>query len=241
MAIKLQLLLISACFFTAPSFAQTHNNFWFRTTLEIPATAKLKADVEYQHRRQNDFGAHNPMEKTLLQSVRTWLIYKAGKDVTLSVSPFAYFSHHRIIQKETDAPADATHETRFSAAVEFQQQLARNFLISNRTAVEYRAFTSADDVTRWRDKIWLRYDFKEDFNMSVGDEILLNSSGTDHQHIFDHNRLFVNSCWNITPTFKIDWGYIYISRLAKSNVEVLQENNLYVNLTYILAAHSKHK
>ena len=75
-------------------------------------------------------------------------------------------------------------------------------------------------------------DFNSNYNIAFGDEILMNSSGTDAQHIFDHNRIFTNLSYKPNSDFKFDIGYIYISRLTKSNIDLIDENNFYLNFTF---------
>ena len=70
-----------------------------------------------------------------------------------------------------------------------------------------------------------RYDFTSKFSTTIGDEIFINVSRTDAQHIFDHDRLFTNFSFKPKPSLKFDIGYIYISRLPKSNADLIEESN----------------
>ena len=215
--------------------AQEHKNSWFRTTLSIPVTEKIKTDLELQHRRQNDFESNNPFDKNLMYTFRTWLYYKQNKDVVYTLSPFAYFSNYKIIQKESDAVAKPINEYRFTASVELQHQLATKFYVVDRTAMEYRVFEgSIENTTRLRNRLAFRYDFNSNYNVAIGDELLINSTGTDAQHIFDHNRIFTNFSYKPNSAVKLDIGYIYISRLTKSNIDLIDESNFYLNFTYTL-------
>ena len=228
------IFIIAIAFFAPKSIAQEHTNIWFRTTLSIPVTEKIKTDIELQHRRQNDFESNNPFDKNLMYTFRTWIYYKQNKDVVYAISPFAYFSNYKIIQKGNDAVAKPTNEYRFSASVELQHELANNFFVVDRTAIEYRVFEgSVENVIRLRNRLAFRYDFNSKFNSTIGDEIFINISGTDAQHIFDHNRLFANFSFKPKPPLKFDIGYIYISRLPKNNTDLLEESNFYLNFTYI--------
>ena len=236
MKIKINALIVTIAFFLAPkTVAQEHTNSWFRNTLSIPVTEKIKTDIELQHRRQNDFESDNPFDKNLMYTFRTWLYYKQNKDVVYAISPFAYFSNYKIIQKESDAAAKPTNEYRFTASVELQHQLATKFYVVDRTAMEYRVFEgSIENTTRLRNRLAFRYDFNPNYNVAIGDEILINSTGTDAQHIFDHNRIFTNFSYNVNSAVKLDIGYIYISRLTKSNIDLIDESNFYLNFTYTL-------
>ena len=228
-------ILIAASLFSIKTIAQEHTNSWFRTTISIPVTEKIKTDIELQHRRQNDFESNNLFDKNLMYTFRTWIYYKQNNDVVYAISPFAYFSNYKIIQKENDAFAKPTNEYRFSASIELQHELANKFFIVDRTALEYRVFeSSVKNVVRLRNRLAFRYDFNLKYNIAFGDEILINVKGTDVQHIFDHNRIFTNFSYKPKSTLKFDLGYIYISKLTKSDVDLIKENNFYLNFTYTL-------
>jgi hypothetical protein len=196
---------------------------------------KVKTEVELIHRRQNDFESNNPFDKNLMYATRTWIYYKPNKDVVYGISPFAYFSNYKIIQKESDAVAKPTNEYRFTASLELQYQLAKNFYVVDRTAIEYRAFEgSIENTTRLRNRLAFRYDFNSNYNIAIGDEILINTTGTDALHIFDQNRIFTNFSYKLNSAVKLDIGYIYISRLPQINLDLIDDNNFYLNFTYTL-------
>ena len=222
-------------------WSQEHENFWFRTTLSIPVTKKFKTDFELQHRRQNNLESSNPFDKNLMYTFRTWVYYKKSKEVLFALSPFAYFSNYKIIQKPTNAFAKPIGEYRFTASVELQNQLVKKVFLVNRTAFEYRAFEgSIENTTRLRNKLGLKYELTEKYSTLIGDEILINTSGTDSANLFDQNRLFANISYQPQPSVKIDFGYLYISRLLKNNTDLIEDNNFYLHFTYTLPNHEKH-
>lgn len=229
------LLLGIVTFYAPKTVAQEHTNSWFRTTLSIPVTEKIKTDLELQHRRQSDFKSDNLFDKNLMYSFRTWIYYKQNKDVAYAISPFAYFSNYKIIQKESDATAKPSNEYRFSASIELQHQLATKFYVVDRTAFEYRVFEGAiENTTRLRNRLAFTYEINSNYSVAIGDEILINTTGTDAKHIFDHNRLYSNLSYKSSKNTKFDIGYIYISRLTRSNVDIVAESNFYLNFTYII-------
>ena len=234
MKIKINaIILIVTLIIASKTVAQEHTNSWFRTTLSVPVTEKIKTDLELQHRRQNDFESDNLFDKNLMYTFRTWVYYKQNKDVVYALSPFAYFSNFKIIQNESDAASKPSNEYRFCASVELQHELVDKFYIVDRTALEYRVFEGTiENVVRLRNRLAFRYDLNSNFNTTIGDEIFINASGTDSQHIFDHDRLFANFSYKLNPSFKFDLGYIYISRLTKSNIDLIDESNIYLNFTY---------
>ena len=230
------ILIVTISFFIATkTVAQEHTNSWFRTTLSIPITEKIKTDLELQHRRQNDFESDNLLDKNLMYTFRTWMHYKQNKDVVYAISPFAYFSHYKIIQKESDAIAKPTNEYRFSASVELQHELANKFFIVVRTAIEYRVFEgSVENVVRLRNRFAFRYDINSNYSVVIGDEIFINASGTNKHHIFDQNRTSTNFSYKPNSAVKLEIGYIYISRLPQINIDLIAEKNIYLNFTYTL-------
>ena len=184
---------------------------------------------------KNDFENDNLFDKNLMYTIRTWMYYKQNKCVVYAISPFAYFSNYKIIQKESDAVAKPINEYRFTASIELQHELSNKLFIVDRTAIEYRVFEgSIENTTRLRNRLAFRYDFNSKYNLAIGDEILLNTTGTDAQHIFDHNRIFTNFSYKPNSTVKFDIGYIYISRLTKTNVDLIEESNIFLNFTYTL-------
>ncbi len=228
-------VILLVLFFAENTVAQKHTNSWFRTSLSIPVKEKIKTDFELQHRRQNDFESDNLFDKNLMYTLRTWIYYKQNKDVVYGISPFAYFSNYKSIQKESDAVAKPTNEYRFTASIEWQHELATKFYIVDRTAIEYRVFEGAiENTTRLRNRLAFRYDFNSKYNVAIGDEILVNTTGTDAQHMFDHNRIFTNFSYKPNSVVKFDIGYIYISRLTKNSIDLIDESNFYLNFTYTI-------
>ncbi len=229
------ILVLTITYSVPRAIAQEHKNSWFRTTLSIPVTEKIKTDVELQHRRQNDFKSDNLFDKNLMYTFRTWIYYKKSDDLVYAISPFAYFSNYKIIQKESDANANSTNEYRISASLELQHELAKKFFIVDRTAIEYRMFEgTVENVLRLRNRLAARYNFNPNFNATVGDEVFINLTGTDAQHLFDHDRLFANLSFKLSLSSKFDLGYIYISRLPKNNVDLIEESNFYLNYTFTI-------
>jgi hypothetical protein len=215
--------------------AQQHYNAWFRGTLSVPVGKKFKIDNEFQHRRQNGFNNADMFDRNLMFTYRNWLHYQHNEDVKFSLSPFAYFSHYKIIQKQSDVIAQPNNEIRFSAAVELQHIIVKKFYVVDRTAIEYRMFdNNQSDITRLRNRFGFRYDFTEKLKLSIYDELLFNLSGTTQHHFFDHDRIGLTLEFKVLPYLKFDIGYIHIARLPLTSTTKLHENNIFLNLTYQL-------
>ena len=222
-------------FIASNALAQQHYNAWLRGTLSLTAGKKFKIDNEFQYRRQNGFGNANLFDKNLMFTYRNWVHYQHNTAITFSLSPFAYFAHYKIIQKQTDEIASPNKEIRFSAAVALQYEIMKNFYIVDRTAIEYRVFdNNQSDVVRLRNRFGLRYDFTDKVKLTVFDEMLFNLSGTTQYHFFDHDRIGLSLEYIALPYLKFDIGYIYITRLPMTSTTKLHENNIFLNLTYQL-------
>lgn len=231
--LRSSLLAVLLAAISSTALAQNHTNIWFRTTLSLPIASKFKIDFEGQLRRQNGFENENPFDKSLLYSFRTWCYYKQSEDVTVAISPLAYFSNYKIVQKQTDETTSPTIEYRLSAAIEMQHKMITSLFLVNRTAFEYRVFAgTVENVIRLRHRLGFRYDLNTKYNLGIGDEIFINAKGTDAQHLFDHNRVIANIAFKPMASVKFDLGYMHISRLSKSTIDLIEENNLYLNFTY---------
>jgi len=239
---RLKKLLLAAIWFSISQNlqAQTHLNAWFRGTVSIPVGSKIKVDAEFQHRRQNGFDNRDMLDKNLMFTFRNWIHYQHNSAFKFSLSPFAYFSNYKIIQKNADETAASNSEIRFSAAVELHREMVKRFYIIDRTAAEYRLFqNNQPDITRLRNRLGFRYHFTNIFKLSVFDEILVNVAGTTHIHFFDQNRMGLDLEYNVLPSLKFDVGYMYIDRLPLISSTRLNEKNIFLNLTYQMHKRSK--
>ena len=220
--------------------AQYHYNVWFRSTLSVPVGNKFKIDTEFEHRRQNGFENKNMFDKNLMFTFRNWVHYQHNEDVKFSLSPFAYFSNYKIIQKQSDEVVSPNSEIRFSAAVELQHIIVKKFYVVDRTAIEYRMFdNNQSNITRLRNRFGFRYDFTEKLKLSIYDELLFNLSGTTQHHFYNHDRIGLTLEFKVLPYLKFDIGYIHIARLPLTSTTKLHENNIFLNLTYQLHKRTK--
>ncbi|WP_240186956.1 DUF2490 domain-containing protein [Pedobacter nanyangensis] len=134
--------------------AQKHYNAWFRSTLSVPVGEKFKVDNEFQHRRQSGFQNGNMLDNDLMFTFRNWVHYQHNPNLKFSVSPFAYFSHYRIIQDKPDKEAAPNSEVRFSVAEELQHKIYKRIYLVNRS-LEQKSFmllfkSFPDCLTIWR-------------------------------------------------------------------------------------------
>ena len=232
---KLQLITAAWMFIANSLQAQNHYNTWFRTTCSLPVGNKIRIDGELQHRRQNDLDSQSPFDRPLMLTVRGWIHYQYSEHFKLSISPFAYFSNYRIVQHHADETAMPVSETRFSAAAEWLQKIQNKWNVTERNAIEYRIFgNDQQNITRLRNRLGVRYDITQDARLGIYDELFCNVAGTSAGHFFDHNRIGVILEYKILPDFKLETGYIYISRLPVTSNSELAEHNIFLHLTYQL-------
>lgn len=220
--------------------AHQNANLWLKTTVSTPTFKKLKADIEYEHRRQSGFENHNPVDHTLMNSFRIWTHYQHNDKIRFTAVPFSYFSNFRAIRKLADEDADPRGEYRFGAAVEFQNNLAKKLKFLSRQLIEYRVFQKGqNNVTRLRNRLGLRYDISPKTRVFLYDEVMVNLSGTTLEHFFDHNRLGINLEYFIIPNFKVDAQYMYATRLPLNNTAIFSEHNFLLYFTYIIPKKKK--
>ena len=224
--------MVAGLYITQTVQAQQHYNAWFRSTLRIPAGEKFKVDAEFQHRRQNGWDNTNMLDRNLMFTFRNWLHYQYNGNLKISVSPFAYFSNYKIIQKPDDDKENPNSEIRFSGAVELQHRVLKELYMVDRIAIEYRIFENTQpDITRLRNRFGFRYDFTEKLKMGIYDELFINASGTGTAHFYDQNRMMLNVEYNVLSNLKLDMGYINLSRLPLTGSKSMREHNIYLNLT----------
>lgn len=219
-----------------------HYNVWNKLSVIQPIDTQFIAEVDLQHRTQNNFFATNtPFDKNLLSSARLTIMYQLNKNLGLSLSPFSYFNNNAIIQKPSDIDKPISHEIRFSAGVELQGKLTDRLWLLNKAGVEYRDFDSMANAIRLRNKISLRYELNDKFSATLYEEPLVNISGLPKNHLFDHNRVALLASFKPTKHWRLETGYIHINRLPRNSDKTLQEENLVLNLYYTLNTLIKHK
>ncbi len=210
----------------------SHTNLWTRFTFSQTLSDKIKIDSELQYRTQNWFKCSNtPFDKNLMQSLRFWTSYKFNKNITFSISPFAYFFNYKLLKNESDLTKPINKEIRFASALDLQQELFKNFNLIFRTGYEYRNFIKSNDIQRFRQKFTFKYDFNEKYSISIFDEILMNINGVSRDHFYDHNRVGALFSLKLISLLKMETGYIYITRMQRNSLELIPEHNLILNFT----------
>lgn len=238
-------ITILLLFFSKIIFAQnaSHLNSWGRFSLSQPITEKWRAEVEYQHRRQNDYAQKNSdvFDENLLSSLRTWAHYQHIDDLSFSLSPFAYYWHNSIIVTDSDKEKPLVKEIRFSIAADLKHEIVKKLWLIDRTCFEYRDFQNTNaDFIRMRNRLGLRYEFTEKWNLTFYDEVFLNLKGAEPKHFFDHDRYAFLINFKPQSHLRIEAGYMFITRLPRGTEEFLHENNFLLHLYYTLP-HKEHR
>jgi hypothetical protein len=223
------LLFFSFSVISLVSAQETHNNAWFRLTINAYSKNNIVADVELNHRRQNDFNKNNPFDKNLIIAIRPWFYLTKKENFAIIFSPIAYFSNYKIIQKASDSGI-SSNEYRITFGEEYQNKLTKNVSISSRALLEYRLYETVPNGLRFRTRIGAKYDFNKNINTTIGNEIFLNTINIpSNKYIFDHNRVFINLSLQGVKKLKIDVGYIYANKLPRNAIDHINENNFYLN------------
>lgn len=217
------------------AYSQTHHNAWLRGTVSYPVNKSFRTDFELQYRSQNGYGNSSYFDKELMQSFRIWLKYKMKEGLSIEVSPFAYFIHHQIIIKEADQILKPTNEIRPSFAIEQSNALFSRIQFIQRTALDFRFFSIPNNnLIRFREKLALRFELTKICHFMLYDEILLNATNTKAANLMDHNRLYFGTTIQVNPRLKLEVGYMKAQRLVKSYSKVINENNIVLNINYLL-------
>ncbi|MCS7018372.1 MAG: DUF2490 domain-containing protein [Cytophagales bacterium] len=226
------LLHVSAC-------CQSHINWWTRLSVTEPISPAVYVELEGQMRRQNNLfnqAAWNPAYEHLTHSIRVFVHYKPSPKFAASISPFTWFAASPIIVSPSDADAPLQHEFRYAALTEWQPELSKKWTATLRAWAEYRHFQneSVDDAVRLRQRLGVRYRFNDKWIAFAANELLLHVFGMAEKQHYDHNRLIFNVHYKPNARWRVELGYIYINRLLRNRMELIDENNLVTHFYYTL-------
>jgi hypothetical protein len=226
-------LLFLLILFCAGSTIAQHHTVWVKAIVRKPVSKKIHFDGELHFRTQNGWLNNNPFGKKLLLAFRPMIYYKKNKNLTLAVSPLAYFSNYKTIVNESDAAAAPGREYRVSAFAEYRHALQNTFSLFIRTGAEYRMLqTAAKNIIRSRTRLLLRKELKNGLTLAAGDELFLNGSGVPGANFFDHNRVQFLASLHINGNCILELGYIHTNRLLRSSLEYIREESLVFHLIF---------
>lgn len=217
--------------FMPGAYGQAHQSAWVRGTASFTLTPKLQVDGELQHRRQNGYDNKNMLDKNLMFTFRSWIHYRAGKTIKLSVSPFAVFSNYAIIRNPGDEFISPTTEIRFTGAMETEHKLYKKFSLAERPSVEYRVFETGNPMMRLRQRVKVRYEINPRLMVGAFEEILLRTNNTAANQLLDHNRIGIDAAYTLAPGHNITTGYMHIARTQATSAALIKEDVVFINLT----------
>ncbi len=228
-------LLVILILFSRNAAAQQHYNAWFRASFNYSLSEKHTTVLELQYRKQNGLGNANFCDKELMHSARLWFNYQHSKQILYAISPIAVFKHSRIIQLQEDELATPVRELRMTAMIKAQTTLKSKLFFVSSTKAEYRIFdNTSKDILRMRQLAGLTYQINEKMEVFASDEIFLNATGASALHIFDQNRILFQLAISPKPKWKLELGYIHINRMLSSSVDILEDENFFINVNYTL-------
>ena len=227
------ILLIILLFVGHNTYAQHHYNAWIRASATYSFSPKFSTNIELQYRKQNGYGNENLCDKELMQSARLWFSYQHSKQILYAISPIAVFKHSRIIQLQEDEQATPVRELRMTVMLKAQTTLMSKLFFMTSTKAEYRTFDNTNkDILRMRQLAGLTYQINDKMEVFASDEIFLNASGATALHVFDKNRILFQLAILPKPKWKLELGYIHINRMLSSSVDILDDENFFINLNY---------
>jgi hypothetical protein len=80
----------------------------------------------------------------------------------------------------------------------------------------------------------LTYQINEKMEVFASDEIFLNATGASALHIFDQNRILFQLAISPKPQWKFEVGFVHINRMLSSSVDILDDENFFINVNYTL-------
>jgi hypothetical protein len=223
--------------------AQTDSymHVWGRMSISLPIRSTWRGEIELQHRRQNVFNDEIPLtwNHQLMNSARVWLHHSMSDGGKWSISPLAYFRHQPLwLSSEQIKPAIT--EYRISAAWEYKKALRKWLDISNRSALEMRMFErDYGNILRMRQRIGLNWKCASFVQLTAYYEVLLNTTGVDAQHRFDHDRVGCLMQFRPVTWIKLEGGYVHSHKLPKSADEIINEHNLIIHVYFELPIQHK--
>ncbi len=230
------LVVVLGCGYTVN--AQTKSNLWTRLTLQTKLTDKWEAALELQHRRQQPDNEHL-FSRPLMYSVRPWIHYKLNPHFSLSVSPLAWYRQYPVLLTEKDVSKASMQEWRGTLAGSYQTTVLPQINFQSRVAVEYRNFSTGQQVLRTRIRTGFQYTLPGEVSLNAYNELMLNPTGAAPGHFLDQDRQSISAMAPISQGVAMEVGYMHIYRKLPTYDPIIQEHNYFVQLNISLPHISK--
>ncbi len=227
--------------------AQTHyhhNNFWSRTIIQDRITDKLKWELFWQLRTQNDAEDKlNIFKHHQLTSYWAWLHYQPTKDLKISLTPFCYFNTIALFPQSTELGNRGVNEFRWAVMVEHIHRF-KKINYANRYSLEYRfrdLFTPDEYIGNFR--VRYRARFERPLKKIGKDERLLSAIVYDEVFLefdprkkaspaFNQNRLYAGFGYELAKNVKFSLGYMYLYQARPTGTAEDHSNVLWAMITF---------
>jgi hypothetical protein len=222
-------LVLMVLFFTDAN-AQVRNTMWLKTTIKHNAiTDNWHIEHELHHRRQNHVGQPYPWNDHLLDAYRGWINHhQPHSDWMFSVSPLAFFQHHRFVSNNVKPYELIQPEWRFSLAAQHQIRNSSNIKPYYRPALELRYFSSTNQyVLRPRLRLGVKYELNQQFKINTFGEGLIHVKSNNIKG--NQLRWQANMIWQANKNVQLEFGYLRIWE-----VNSIKSNNAILSIGYAI-------
>ena len=244
----LRYLTLSFLFvFQFESFSQApihyhHNTFWGRLGIADNFTDKLKWEVYYQNRTQNDPNAQkaNIFRYHQTTSYTAALYYKWTQNLRLTFTPFVYFNSIGLIP-QGDNGNRGVKEYRWMFQIEHSSPIGI-FNVNHRYTAEYRTrdlFVAGDYVSNFRFRYRGQIEhtlakWEHPVTFTLYDEVFFEFGGAvkGSPAILNQNRLFAGFTYRVVEHVKLNLGYVYLVQERMSGKIFDYSNVLSVAITF---------
>lgn len=218
------------------SAQDNHHEIWSKFSVDKSFSEKIKGELEYQIRFQDNATIDNGSIKyPLLSSVRIWGSYNIDKHFSMLFSPFAYFQISPLIAKETDLDKKKVYENRYTLMFEYKNELLKKTSFMNRFGFEYRDFKNTSlDYFRMREKGTLKFDLNSKVAVLASDEVFFNMTSKENTKFFDQNRVSLLLNYSPIKDLRFEVGGLFCSKNQKMIEQNIHENVLIFNTCVIL-------
>jgi hypothetical protein len=239
------IFILTLCLSAFSQSHYKHNNFWGRVVLTDKITDKLKWEIFYQYRSQNDGkGSLNIFRYHQLTSYWVWLNYQLFKDLKVSLTPFCYFNTISLFPQPASIGNRGVKEYRWALRAEHTQKL-KYFNYINRYSIEYRwrdlieagifiPNYRARYMTRFEKPLYMDFLKGKPFSLILYDEIFFEFGRAvqSNVNIFNQNRIYAGFSYEFIKNIKLNLGYMYVTQVRQSGKDFDNSNTLWVILTF---------
>jgi len=219
----------------------THYMSWQRLEWQEKINSNTNFQFIYQHRRQDIEENAQIFTHFFQQSIWTLLHYRPTKNITISLSPFAFFHVSPFAITASDLERSSRKEFRWTVRAGFSQNL-NNWTYLSRYGLEYRLVQSADLKSyqaNWRFRFQSRFQrpihfLHEKTQLIIFDELFVQFGNGFNERfgIFDQNRLFLGLNIPISDKLNVEFGYMNVYQERGILPNFAMQHNLWINCIF---------